>query len=226
MFKVFIGWDAREVEAYEVCRKSIIENSSVNVEIIPLIKEDLKKSGLYNRDIIYPNETASTEFAFSRFLVPYLSQYTGWSVFCDCDFVFTQDIKKLFDLANEKYSVMCVKHDYTPKTTIKMDNQVQTTYPRKNWSSMMLFNCASDDCRKLTVDKVNRESGAYLHQFKWIEDDDKIGEVPLEWNWLVGEYDKDSLDGHTPAVLHYTLGCPFMEGYENCDFAEEYNKYK
>lgn len=224
VLKVFVGYDAREDEAYNACRRSILSNTDSIVHINPLVKEDMAKIGLYYRDKNYPNEVAATDFSFTRFLVPYLRQYNGWAVFCDCDFVFTQDIQKLFNMANNKYAVMCVKHQYIPKTTMKMDGQVQKAYPKKNWSSMMLFNCSHDDCKTLDIDSVSRESGAWLHQMKWTNDEN-IGEVPLEWNFLVGEYDKESLNGKTPAVLHYTLGCPFMEGYENCDFADEYNRY-
>lgn len=224
---VFIGWDKREYEAYDACTRSISDNAAEKENIVcmePLVLEELKNRGIYFRDRHYPDETVATEFAFSRFLVPFLSNYKGWAVFCDCDFIFTRDISELFDLADDRYSVMCVKHNYVPKGTVKMDGQKQLQFPRKNWSSMMLFNCGHKDCLQLNPQTVATESAAWLHQMQWT-DDEKIGEIPLEWNWLVGEYDKDSLNGHTPAVLHYTLGCPFMEGYENCDFAEEYWKY-
>lgn len=221
---VYIGYDQREREAFNACRKSIHQHSGSWLTTKTLEIEALKKAGYYNRGKYFPDETVATDFAFTRFLVPFLNDYKGWAVFCDCDFIFTKDIGELFDLADEKYAVMCVKHDYTPNCTVKMDNQVQLPFPRKNWSSMMLFNCEHPDCRLLNVNNVARQDAAWLHQMKWTPDE-HIGSLPLEWNWLVGEYSKESLGGTTPAVLHYTLGCPFMPGYENCDFAEEYNKY-
>ena len=224
--KIFIGYDNREDEAYKACKNSLLQNS-VKVKsnnIIPLNLLVLQGNNWYFRQSEYPDEVKATDFAFSRFLVPFLNGYEGWAVFCDCDFIFTRDVQGVFDLADDKYAVMCVQHNYTCKDTVKMDNQKQIPFPRKNWSSMMLFNCSHPDCKMLNPHSVSTKSAAWLHQMQWTSDDN-IGSLPIEWNWLVGEYNKNSLNGQTPAVLHYTLGCPFMEGYENCDFADEYYKY-
>ena len=224
---MFVGWDSREVRAYDACIKSLQTNfvqgdRQLAINQQPLIIGDLEQRGLYSRRQEYPDEVASTEFAFTRFLAPYLSNYQGWSIFCDCDFIFTHNIAEVLDFRNDDYAVMCVKHEYIPKTATKMDGQKQTAYPRKNWSSFMMFNNAHPHCKNLNPATVSNESGAWLHQMKWTTDR-CIGRLSQDWNWLVGEFTKR--EGHTPYVLHYTLGCPFFEGQEDCDYAEEYWKY-
>lgn len=216
--KVYIGWDSREDIAYQVARKSIIDNASVPVEVIPLKLKTLRKDNMYWRDT---DALSSTEFTFSRFLVPELSQFTGWALFIDCDFVFLDDVAKLFAQADNKYAVMCAQHEYTPKEGVKMDGQTQTIYPRKNWSSMVLFNCSHPDNAVLTKRLVNKSSttGQYLHRFSWLTDD-KIGNISHEWNWLVGWYNEPN-DGH-PKALHYTEGGPWFNQYWNCEYANEY----
>ncbi|RLI47397.1 glycosyltransferase, partial [Candidatus Bathyarchaeota archaeon] len=165
MFRIFVGYDERESHAFDACVESIYSNTVQSDYIaFPLIKE--KITG-FCREKYYPDEVVATDFAFSRFLVPRLCNYEGWALFCDCDFIFTRDIAELFALRNDDYSVMCVKHDYTCKDTVKMDNQKQIHFPRKNWSSCMLFNCSHPDCKNLSVDSVNKSSPAYLHQMKW-----------------------------------------------------------
>ncbi len=218
--KVYVGWDSREDIAFQVCKQSILDNATVPVEVIPLKQGDLRKEGIYKRDV---DAMASTEFTFTRFLVPHLADYKGWALFIDCDFVFLDDIKKLFDQADDKYAVMCAHHDYSPKQLTKMDGQAQHIYPRKNWSSCVLFNCQHIQNGQLNLDLVNNPgiSGAYLHRFSWL-DDNLVGEFSHEWNWLVGWYEEPQ-DG-TPKALHYTEGGPWFEQYENCDYA--YHWYK
>lgn len=220
--KVFVGWDSREDIAYQVCKQSILDHASVPVKVIPLKQDDLRKKGIYGRSI---DQLASTEFTFTRFLVPYLAQYTGWALFIDCDFVFLDDVKKIFDQADNKYAIMCAQHDYTPKEGTKMDGQVQHVYPRKNWSSMMLINCGSYTNGVLTKDLINNETktGAYFHRFSWVPDAE-VGELSHEWNWLVGWY-KEPKDGK-PKALHYTEGGPWFKEYENCEYALEWYKAK
>ena len=153
-------------------------------------------------------------------LVPELTNFSGWALFCDSDIIFLDDVKELFDQADDKYAVMCVKHDYAPKEGIKMDGQVQTVYPRKNWSSVMLFNCAHPSNAALDMDLVNEPeiNGAYLHRFSWLEDEE-IGELSHEWNYLVGHYTSGS-----PKALHYTEGGPWFENYRNCEFHTEWKQ--
>ena len=215
--KIFIGWDSREVDAYEVCVKSLLEHSSIPLEIIPLKKNRLKSDGLYQRK----EGAVSTDFAFTRFLVPHLSEYSGWSLFIDCDFLFTKDVSELYNMREEKYAVMCVKHDYTPKNSIKMDGQKQVSYPRKNWSSCVLWNCGHESNKIITPEAVNSESGAYLHRFQWLQDSE-IGDLPLEWNWLEGEYDKPE---DPPAVIHFTNGGPWFKECQNVEYSDLWSSY-
>ena len=217
--RVYVGWDSREDIAYQTCKQSITDTASVPVEIIPLKLKDLRdKNRLYWRE---QDKLASTEFTFTRFLVPELMQHTGWALFIDCDFVALADVKKLFDQRNDKYAVMCAHHDYTPTSATKMDGKAQSVYPRKNWSSMMLINCGHPSNRVLTKELVNDPTvgGKYFHRFSWLEDHE-IGKISHEWNWLVGWY-KEPQDG-TPKFLHYTEGGPWFDQYYNCEYASEY----
>ncbi len=209
--KVFVGYDTREDIAYQVCKHSL-EARNKNVEVRALKQNELRDQGWYTRPI---DKLASTEFTFTRFLVPELCNFDGWALFCDSDIIFIEDIKELFDQANDKYAVMCAQHDYTPKEGIKMDGQTQTVYPRKNWSSVVLFNCGHPSNKKLDLNLVNNPeiTGAYLHRFSWL-DDSEIGQISHEWNWLTDWYEEGK-DG-TPKALHYTEGGPWFENYRNC----------
>ena len=215
--KIFVGYDTREDMAYQVCKHSI-ESRCDDVIVRPLKQDELREAGWYNRPI---DKLASTEFTFTRFLVPELCNFDGWALFMDCDMILRTNIQDLFDQADDKYAVMCVQHDYTPKATMKMDGQKQTIYPRKNWSSVMLFNCGHKSNQVLTQDLVNSPeiNGAYLHRFSWLKDKE-IGELSPEWNWLVGHY-KEPYDGK-PKLLHYTEGGPWFENYRNCEYAAEW----
>ena len=211
--KVFVGYDTREDIAYQVCKHSI-ESKSELADVRPLKQQELRDAGWYTRPI---DKLASTEFTFTRFLIPELTNFKGWALFMDCDMILTTDIKELFDQADPKYAVMCVQHDYTPKEGTKMDGQKQTIYPRKNWSSVMLFNCAHPSNAALTMDLVNNPeiNGAYLHRFSWLKDEE-IGELDHTWNYLVGVYD----DIDKPNLIHYTEGGPWFENYRDCEFNE------
>jgi lipopolysaccharide biosynthesis glycosyltransferase len=215
MNKVFIGWDSREDIAYQVCENSILSRSST-CEVIPLQQNKLRESGLYTRDI---DTLSSTEFTFTRFLIPALMQYRGWAMFADCDIIFLEDLQNLFDLVDDRYAVMCVKHEYTVSEGIKMDGKKQTVYPRKNWSSVFLINCGHYSNKQLTPEIVNNSTGQYLHRFSWIEDRD-IGEISHEWNWLVGVYSEPK-DGK-PKAIHYTEGGPWFKNYRDCEYNKEW----
>lgn len=216
--KVFVGYDIREDVAFQVCEYSILKHQP-EADVIPLKQKELRESGLYTRSV---DPLSSTEFTFTRFLVPYLSDYKGWAVFVDCDFVFVDDVKKLFDQADDKYAVMVVQHDYTPKETFKMDGCKQLPYPRKNWSSTILWNCGHPSNRQITPDVVNTQTGQYLHRFQWLKDEE-IGNLKPEWNWLVGWYNEPA-DGH-PKALHYTEGGPWFKDYRRCDYHKVWKKY-
>ena len=212
--KVYMGWDSREEIAYEVARKTLLENASIDVEIHPIRLPDLVEKGVYNREI---DPLASTEFTYSRFLTPHLAGFEGWALFCDCDFMFFSDAAELLNYRDPSKAVYCVQHDYTPKNATKMDGQAQTLYPRKNWSSFMLFNCGHPSTRQLTVEAVNRESGAYLHRMQWAADDE-IGELPTEWNWLEG-WNEKPVSGF-PHAVHYTSGGPWFDNYQDVEYAD------
>jgi lipopolysaccharide biosynthesis glycosyltransferase len=213
--KIFIGWDSREEDAYKVCVHTIKKHASKDVDIVPLKRDELIKQGLYTRD---EGGNVSTEFAYTRFLTPHLAGYKGWALFIDCDFLFTRDVAELFSLADPQYAVMCVQHDYTPSAAIKMDGQKQVAYPRKNWSSCVLWNCGHPANAIITPDIVNTETGAFLHRFQWLSDN-LIGELPLEWNWLEGEYEKPD---EIPAVIHYTNGGAWFKECQDVDYAQEW----
>lgn len=222
-FNVYIGWDEREQDAYSACVESLRTNTKGDIQIRPLKLHDLQASRSIYRQEFFSNEVVSTGFAFTRFLTPYLNGYQGWALFIDCDFIFTKGLEELWALRDDKYSVMCVQHDYTPAQTIKMDGCKQTAFPRKNWSSLMLFNCSHVDCLNLNPNTVSAGDPAFLHQMKWT-DDKSIGQLSTTWNWLVGEYDKPTED-FIPNAIHFTNGCPSMPGYEHCDYADEFLKY-
>jgi len=212
VLQVYIGYDPREAVAYETLAYSIRRRASVPVAIRPLVQQELRDAGVYTRS---RGPTESTEFSLTRFLVPALAGYEGWSVFMDCDMLCLADIAELARYGQSDKAVHVVQHDYVPSTERKFLNQVQTKYSRKNWSSVMLFN--NQRCRALSPEYVNAASGLELHRFKWV-DDALIGELPKEWNWLVTEYP------HNPAakLVHYTLGGPYFDEYKNCDYAREW----
>ena len=213
---VYVGWDSREDIAYRVAKHSIREHND-NINIIPIKQHEMRERNLYWREI---DKLASTEFTFTRFLVPYLNNFEGWALFVDCDFLFRIDPEEIFAQADDRYAVMCAQHDYKVEDgSVKMDGKVQHAYPRKNWSSMMLINCGHPFAQKLSLNNVNHQSGAWLHRFEWC-DDKYVGQLSHEYNWLVGVY-KEPQDG-SPKVLHYTEGCPFMPGYEDSEYAEEW----
>ncbi|MBK92820.1 MAG: glycosyltransferase [Rickettsiales bacterium] len=217
MNKVFVGYDPREDIAYQVCKHSIARRNK-DVLVRPLIQKELREAGWYTRPI---DPLSSTEFTFTRFLIPELCDYKGWALFMDCDMILLTDIQELFDQADDKYAVMCVHHDYTPREGMKMDGQKQVLYPRKNWSSVMLFNCGHPSNKQINSSVVNNIeiTGKYLHRFSWLKDSE-VGQLSHEWNWLTDWY-KEPEDGK-PKLLHYTEGGPWFENYRDCDYHKEW----
>ena len=209
--RIFVGFDSKEIVAYHVLCQSILERSSMPVVFSPIVLGNLR--GIFERE---RNPLQSTEFSFSRFLVPYLSDYQGWSMFIDCDMLARADIAELWALRDDSYAAMCVKHDYVPKIETKFLGQTQTKYEKKNWSSMILFNNAR--CQALTREFVNTATGLQLHQFKWLDSDEQIGAVPVVWNYLVNEYEYRE----DAKIVHFTDGGPYFEEYRNDDYAEEW----
>lgn len=200
-FRVFIGWDSKEPDAFAVLADSILRQASQPVAITPLVLSSLKPHYWRPR-----GDKETTEFSISRFLVPFLSKYEGYSVFMDCDMLVQFDITDvmLYAMAEPDKAVFVCPHDYTPKDTTKFLGQPQTAYPRKNWSSFMLLNNAK--CAALTPDYVNSATGLQLHRFQWI-DDSLIGFLPLDLNHLVGEYEPKP----DARILHWTLAGPWFD---------------
>jgi hypothetical protein len=212
VLRIFIGYDPRESVAFHVLSHSLLRRSSVPLSVAPLVRSQLKT--VYTRP---RGPTESTEFSMTRFLVPYLSDYTGWSLYMDCDMLCRADIATLATEVERQpdKAVLVCKHDYVPKSERKFFDQVQTKYARKNWSSLMLFN--NERCRALSPAYVNSASGLELHRFAWTHDR-TIGQLEPQWNWLVGEYP------HNPAakIVHFTLGGPYFPDYRACDYADEW----
>ena len=209
-----MGWDSREPEAYDVCAYSLLRHATKELDVRPIQQSALRQARLYWRDA---DPLASTEFTYTRFLVPAMAKYNGWALYCDSDFLWTADVAELFELCQDQDKALyCVQHDHKPPESIKMDGRVQTVYPRKNWSSMMMFNCGHPSTRGLTPEVVNRETGAYLHRMQWAKDDE-IGAVDQTWNWL---------EGHSPAgtsppnVIHYTRGGPWFPNWRHVQYAD------
>lgn len=232
--KIYMGWDSRETLAYDIARKSFIAEAKEpkNLQIIPLQLSSLQH--LLSRPVEWrgtqmwcPISEApqTTEFSISRFLVPHLNNYKGWTVFIDCDVVCYKDIAELFALKDDKYAVMVVKHEYEPKQDIHMVDQIQVKMPaKKNWASMILWNCAHPSNKLLTLEKINTWPGRDLHQFKWLNDSE-IGEVPQSWNFLIGENEGDDVN-----IAHFTLGGPWLPNWQpsiyDGKWNEAYEKYK
>lgn len=210
MIRIFIGYDPAETIAYHVLCHSILRHSSQPVSFTPINKRNIPE---FSRG----KEDGSTEFSFSRFLTPYLSGYTGQSIFMDCDMLVRCDISLLMKECDLAHDVFVVKHDYAPNTETKFLGNKQHLYPKKNWSSMMLFNSSHQHCRKLTPEVVNSGTGKFLHQFEWTEES-RVGELGKEWNHLVGEL-KPNPDAK---IVHFTLGTPCFKGYENQEFSKEW----
>jgi hypothetical protein len=211
--RIFIGYDPRETVAFSVLAHSINARASAPVSIAPLMLSQLH--GVYTRE---RHPLQSTDFSFTRFLVPYLCGYRGWALFMDCDMLVVDDIARLWALRDERFAVQVVKHNHVPREAVKFLNAAQTKYEKKNWSSVVLFNCAR--CTAVTPDYVNTASGLELHQFKWLGDDGLIGEIPHRWNHLVG-YDAAGVE---VSNLHYTQGGPYFDGFEDCDYADDWRR--
>lgn len=210
--KVFVGYDPREDAAYQVCRTSLIRHSGNNVSVHPIRQDVLRELGLYVRP---PDAGSATAFSLTRFLTPYLAAGNEPSIFVDCDFLFTVDVRTVLDGLDRQKAVHVVKHDYVPRQSQKMDGRVQSAYPRKNWSSFIVFNGAHPGVKALTPEVVNAATPAHLHRFAWL-DDDEIGGLDRTWNFLVGEYEAPEAP---PKAIHYTNGGPWFERCRDVDFA-------
>lgn len=226
---IWIGFDPREAGAFAVARHSIERRMTTPFPVRGLVLGELRAAGLYSRptekrepygqlwDVI-SDAPMSTEFAISRFLVPYLCNYEGWALFVDGDVMARENLARLFDQADPGKAVQVVKHEFHPADTVKMDGQIQTTYHRKNWSSVMLINCAHEANRFLGLEAINSMPGRDLHRFSWLKDN-QIGALDERWNHLVGHS-----KGKDPALVHFTDGTPEMHGFEDQPYADEWRE--
>jgi lipopolysaccharide biosynthesis glycosyltransferase len=209
---IFVGYDPREAIAFHTCANSIIRHATKPVSIIPLalnLFEDYQET----------HTDGSNQFIYSRFLVPHLMEYTGHAIFIDGDMIVRSDIAELWNMRDPERSVQVVKHDYKTRMPIKYLGAKNEDYPRKNWSSVILWNCASFSNRKLTPEFVQRSTGAELHRFTWL-DDERVGELPREWNWLPDEYGPNA----DAKLLHYTLGTPCFQEFADTPQGSEWHR--
>ena len=213
LLNIFIGFDQKEAVAYHTFVQSLIEMSSVPLSIVPLAENNLN---FYNES----HNDGTNKFTYSRFLIPYLMDYNGWAIFVDGDMVCLSDIKELKSYFDPKYAVSVVKHDYKTKQKLKYFGQKNENYPRKNWSSVIIWNCSHPKNKILTPSLIDSKDGAFLHRFKWLNDVD-IGSLPKSWNWLAIEYpEKENLN-----LIHYTLGTPCFKKYSNSSLSKHWKIY-
>jgi lipopolysaccharide biosynthesis glycosyltransferase len=212
MIKVFIGYDPREAVVYHVCSNSLIRHSSSPVAVTPLA---LKNLGGYTET----HKDGSNQFIYSRFLIPHLMGYQGWALYIDGDMLLRSDITELWNMRDESKALLCVHHDYKTRTTDKYLGTKNADYPRKNWSSVVLWNCAHPANKQITPEFVMKATGAQLHRFTWL-DDVLVGKLPKVWNWLPDEF------GANPdaKLLHWTLGAPCFHEYATVPMSDEWHR--
>ena len=215
MIPIYVGYDPKEPVAFHTCTSSIIRNTTQPISINPLALNLL--SNLY-KEI---HTDGSNTFTYTRFLVPFLMNYSGFAIFIDGDMILLEDISELWDLKSNDFAVQVVKHNYKTKANIKYLNQQNSDYPRKNWSSVIIWNCSHIKNKFLTPTSVSKLTGADLHRFSWLDESD-IGELPIEWNWLCDEYGENS----NAKLLHYTLGIPNFKEYSTTVYSDLWNEEK
>ena len=212
--KFFIGYDDREKVAFYTCLESIVSHASIPVSVTPLALPSLA-------DYTETHSDGSNQFIYSRFLVPYLSSFEGYSIFFDGDMILRSDVRDLVELIDPAYAVQVVKHEYKTKFNTKYLGAKNEDYPKKNWSSVIVFNNAHELNRVLTPEFVQKQPGSYLHRFSWL-DDKSVGSLPMEWNWLITEY----TDNRDCSLAHFTLGTPCFEGYQNQFLGDEWLRHR
>ena len=217
MLKIFVGFDGKvEPVAYHTFCQSVIEKSSIPVSFTPLALNTLSEYKETHTD-------GSNAFIYSRFLVPYLCDFKGMALFVDGDMICRTDIAEILWEHDQDEAVKVVKHYYQTKHPIKYLGAKNEDYPKKNWSSVMLWNCGHHLNKQLTPQFVMDKPGKYLHRFEWLKHEDQVGKLDDTWNWLADEYN------HNPdaKITHYTIGSPCFKGYQNGDYSDEwFDTYK
>ena len=206
---IFIGYDFRERAATNVLIDSLYQKSSMPISVTPIVLNQLINDKVYWR---LRDPKQSTDFSFSRFLVPFLMNFKGWAIFMDCDMLCRGDISELWSLKDESKAIMCAKHIHEPIEKLKFLGEPQSKYKMKNWSSLILFNCSK--CKALSLDYVNNASGLQLHQFHWLESEEDIGEIDKNnWNYLIDVNNKSNNKTlpNEPKLIHWTLGGPWFK---------------
>jgi lipopolysaccharide biosynthesis glycosyltransferase len=212
LVRLVVGFDSRETIAYHVFSQSVLDKTSLPVSFLPLVEQSLAGYQETHCD-------GSNRFTYTRFLTPLLMDFKGWAVFADGDMVCRQDIARLWALRDPTKAVQVVKHDYLTKSSTKYLGNKNENYPRKNWSSLVLWNCGHPANACLTPEFVASKNGAFLHRFQWLEDA-QIGELDKGWNWLAIEYD----DNPDASLIHYTLGTPCFDDYRDCASSEHWHQ--
>ena len=213
ILNIYIGYDEVEIVAYHTLSQSIIKHASGPIRISPICSKHFRK--FFNRP---RDKKQSNDFSFTRFLVPYLNNYDGYAIFMDCDMMLKTDIFEVFNEIDPHSAISVVQHDYTPSDTVKYLNKVQYAYPRKNWSSFVVWNCSHEKNRKLTPNFIESASGLELHRFTWLKDTE-IGNLDVSWNWLVGDYINPPEDVKN---VHWTIGGPYFKEYSDVDYSDEW----
>lgn len=211
LIRIFVGHDPREAIAYDVFCHSVLARSSAPVSFTPLALNMLKD---HYRET---HTDGSNQFIYSRFLVPYMCNFAGWAIFVDGDMLCRDDIVKLWRQRDCSKAVQVVKHNYKTKVSTKYLGAPNADYPRKNWSSVIIWNCGHPANSRLTPEALMNQTGAFLHRFQWLKEDE-IGTLHPTWNWLVTEYEQDP---HA-SLVHFTIGTPCFQEYRNCDYADEW----
>ena len=219
---VYVGYDSSMPFAYEVCKRSI-QRYKPGLQVFPLKKDELRDNNVYKRD---DTSSSSTDFTYLRFLVPFLQGFQGYSVYCDSTFLWRCSPEEIFKYIDSHKAVSVAKHDFTScPSESKLNGQPQVWYPRKNWASLILFNCAHPDCRRLMPNDINSRSSENLLQFQWVEDDRNIGMIPIEYNYLVGGYYSEAENSDSIRAVNYTDGGPWLVNYRSLPFCSEWDSY-
>lgn len=213
LIRLTVGFDQREAVAYHTFVQSIIDHTKAPVAVTPLVLSALPGYEEMHRD-------GSNTFIYSRFLTPWLMSYEGWAIFADGDMICREDLSELWSKRDDRYALLVVKHEYETKAARKYLGNKNENYPRKNWSSLVLWNCGHPKNRILKPDFVAAQTGSYLHRFSWL-DDMEIGEIPRDWNWLAIEYPSNE----SAKLIHYTLGTPCFKDYQTTDMAGYWHHY-
>lgn len=213
MIKMTVGFDQREAVVYHTFVQSVLTNTKETIAFIPLKLENIQSYNEKHKD-------GSNDFIYTRFLTPYLNKFEGWCIFADGDMICNTDINELWALKDPNKAVHVVKHDYKTKFPNKYLGNRNENYPRKNWSSLILWNCEHKKNKILTPEFISNQDGKFLHRFSWLEDED-IGSIDKKWNWLVSEYENND----NANLLHYTIGTPCFKQFKYSNHSDIWYKY-